>query len=394
MTLHGREVRRRSDTVTMMLCTSGATETPRPVERTFVVVLSPVDLSADLGLTVLWRSDVQRVMVSTFEAAVEVARVRPATMFVVGGLDPEDAAELLRRLRGNFATRQSALAVLCPVSALDQEEALRAAGANVVLPTPVDPEVWDGRLRPRRNPSVDQETSGWEAELRAISARESAILESVLDSILVLDQEGRIQEFNRAAEEAYGYTKAEVIGRMAEDTIVPPRLRETHRLGFLRRRTGGDDLGLNQRTETVALRADGREFPVELAVTAALDRGVKVYTVYLRDISERRRAEREAAAEHATLRILSDAASLAEAAAPLLETLCTAHGWDMGTIWMRDDDVGAVKCVSLWKAEGVEAPELEALAGDVFFPLGTGLVGHVSATAETLWVEDLARDGS
>src|SRR5438477_8641855 len=146
MTLHGREVRRRSDTVTMMLCTSGATETPRPVERTFVVVLSPVDLSADLGLTVLWRSDVQRVMVSTFEAAVEVARVRPATMFVVGGLDPEDAAEHLRRLRGNFATRQSALAVLCPVSALDQEEALRAAGANVVLPTPVDPEVWDGRL--------------------------------------------------------------------------------------------------------------------------------------------------------------------------------------------------------------------------------------------------------
>ena len=130
-------------------------------------------------------------------------------------------------------------------------------------------------------------------------------------------------------------------------------------LGFLRRQPGVDDLGLNRRTETVALRADGREFPVELAVTAALDRGVKVYTVYMRDISERKRIEREQAAEHATLRILSESASLAEAAAPLLETLCTAHGWDLGTIWVRDDNVGAVRCVSLWRAPGVQAPELD-----------------------------------
>jgi PAS domain S-box-containing protein len=152
-----------------------------------------------------------------------------------------------------------------------------------------------------------------------------------------------------------------------------------------------DDLGLNRRTETIALRADGREVAVELAVTAALDRGVKVYTVYMRDISERKRIEREQAAEHATLRILSESASLAEAAGPLLETLCTAHGWDLGTIWMRDDNVGAVRCVSLWRAPGVQAPELEALEGDVFFPVGTGLVGRVSRTGEALWVEDLAK---
>jgi two-component system, cell cycle sensor histidine kinase and response regulator CckA len=485
---------------TMMLCASGATAVPTAAETTVVVVLSPVDLSADLDLTVLWRSDIQRVMVATVEAAIEVARVRHATMFVVGGLAPQAAAAILRRLRAESATRASALAVLCSLADLDQEEALRAAGANVVLLTPVDPEVWDvrldrllrvpprrntripvrltvwsrrsadpepiegtmlnvsaggmlletsstlpvgtrfdlsfrlprdgsdvhavgrvvrevsdtpspregvefvvlrgdgrdriaayveGRRRPRRTANVEQETSEWEAELRAISSRESAILDSALDSILVLDQEGRIREFNSAAEHTFGYRKAEVVGRSAAETIVPQRLRETHRLGFVRRGPGVDDLGLNQRTETIALRADGRELPIELAVTAALDRGVKVYTVYIRDISERRRAERDAAAEHATLRILSGAASLAEAAAPLLDTLCTAHGWDLGTIWVRDDEVGAVRCVHLWKAEGVEAPELEALAGDVFFPVGAGLVGQVSASGETLWVENL-----
>jgi len=486
----------------MAMQASGATENPSPADRTFVVVISPVDVSGDLGLTVLWRSDVQRVMVTTVEAAIEVARVRHATMFVVGGIEPVVAGEWLRRLRADAATRNSALAALCPLDSLEQGESLRAAGANIVLPTPVDPEIWDARLdrllrvprrrstripvrltvwsrrsadpepiegvmlnvsangmlletaeplpvgtrfdlsfrlprdlsevhaigrvvrevaeveshrsgvefvvlradgreriaafvdgrrRPRRSLNAEQETSEFEAELRALSARESAILDSALDSILVLDQEGRIREFNSAAEETFGYRKAEVIGRPASETIVPPRLRESHRLGFLRRQPGVDDLGLNRRTETIALRADGREVPVELAVTAALDRGVKVYTVYMRDISERKRIEREQAAEHATLRILSESASLAEAAGPLLETLCTAHGWDLGTIWMRDDNVGAVRCVSLWRAPGVQAPELEALEGDVFFPVGTGLVGRVSRTGEALWVEDLTR---
>ena len=123
----------------MTLQAGGATENPSPSERTFVVVISPVDLSGELGLTVLWRSDVQRVMVTTVQAAIEVARVRHATMFVMGGFEPAVAAEGLRRLRADSVTRNSALAVLCPMSALDQEQSLRAAGANVILPTPVDP---------------------------------------------------------------------------------------------------------------------------------------------------------------------------------------------------------------------------------------------------------------
>ena len=486
----------------MTLATSDPTEETNPSESALVVVLSPVDVSEDLGLTVLWRSDVQRVMVATVDGAADVARVRPPKLVVVGGMEPGAAADAVRRLRADAATRGSSLAVLCPAGASDQEDALRAAGANVVLPVPVDPEIWDGRLeqllrvprrrsvripvrltvwsrrhvdpqpiegvmlnvsvhgmlleatlplpvgtrldlafrlprdlsdvqavgrvvrevadtpdpragvefmvlradgreriaafvegrrRTRRMGGAEAETSEWEAELRASNAREMAILDSALDSILILDQEGRIREFNRAAEQTFGYRKAEVIGRLAAETIVPPRLRVAHRLGVLHPRAGGDGLALNRRTETVAMRADGSEIPVELAVTAALDRGVNVYTVYLRDISDRRRAEREAAAEHALVRILSDSASLAEAAGPLLETLCTTYGWDLGTVWMRDDEAGAVRCAQLWRAAGVEAPELVALDRDVFFPVGAGLTGHVCATGETLWVEDLGQ---
>jgi len=487
----------------VMMSLGGATVETNVVERMVVIVLSPIDVSGDLGLTVLWRSDVQRVMVATVAAAIDVARVRRPTMVVVGGLEAAEAAACLQQLRADDATRPSALAVLCPASALDQEEALRTAGANVVLPTPVDPELWDGRLeqllrvprrravripvrisvwsrrtareepiegvmlnvsvngmlleateplpvgarldlsfrlprdladvqavgrvvrevsdatlprggvefmvlrgdgreriaafvegrrRPRRSVGGEQETSEWEAELRASSARESAILDSALDSIVIVDQEGRIREFNTAAERTFGYRKAEVTGRLAAETIVPPRLRDSHRLSFLRPREDASGLGLNRRTETVAQRADGTELPVELAVTMALDHGVPVYTVYLRDISDRRRAEREKAAEHATLRILSESSSLAEAAGPLLETLCTAHGWDLGTVWMRDDVAGAVRCLHLWRTGDLEVPELEALEGDVFFPVDAGLTGRVIATGEALWVEDLREE--
>ena len=91
------------------------------------------------------------------------------------------------------------------------------------------------------------------------SARESAILDSALDSIWSWTRRAH-REFNSAAEETFGYRKAEVISHRGR-TIVPPRLRESHRLGFLRRQPGVDDLGLNRRTETI-MRADGRELPV------------------------------------------------------------------------------------------------------------------------------------
>ena len=58
----------------------------------------------------------------------------PATMFVLGGLEPAVAAGALRRLRADAATRNSALAVLCPQSDLDQEDALRAAAPFPPMP--------------------------------------------------------------------------------------------------------------------------------------------------------------------------------------------------------------------------------------------------------------------
>ena len=106
----------------MGLQASGATENPSPSERVLVVVISPIDLSGDLGLTVLWRSDVQRVMVTTVEAAIESpACVPPPCSCWAGWLRPWRA-----RCGGCARTRpRGARSVLCPQSDLDQGGALR-----------------------------------------------------------------------------------------------------------------------------------------------------------------------------------------------------------------------------------------------------------------------------
>lgn len=128
------------------------------------------------------------------------------------------------------------------------------------------------------------------AALRQSEARKSAILDSALDCIMTIDHEGRITEFNPAAERTFGYRRHEVVGKELADVIVPPSLREQHRRGFARYLATGETRVLGRRVEMTALRADGTEFPVELAITRITLDGPPSFTGYLRDITERKRA--------------------------------------------------------------------------------------------------------
>jgi two-component system cell cycle sensor histidine kinase/response regulator CckA len=135
------------------------------------------------------------------------------------------------------------------------------------------------------------ERAQWETELRASEARKSAILETALDAVITMDPEGRIVEFNRAAEEMFGYDRADITGRTVADTIVPDSLSEAHHRGLARYLVTGEASVIGKRVELVGRRADGSEFPVELAVTTVqLDRR-RLFTAYLRDITARKQAE-------------------------------------------------------------------------------------------------------
>ena len=128
------------------------------------------------------------------------------------------------------------------------------------------------------------------AALGRSEARKAAILDSALDCILTIDHEGCITEFNRAAERTFGYRRDEVVGKELADVIIPPSLREQHRRGFARYLATGNARVLGKRVEMTAVRADGSEFPVELAITRIPTDGPPSFTGYLRDITERNRA--------------------------------------------------------------------------------------------------------
>ena len=128
---------------------------------------------------------------------------------------------------------------------------------------------------------------------KRVEARKAAILDSALDCIVTMDHEGCITEFNPAAERTFRFNRDEVIGKPLGDVIVPPAFREQHRRGFARYLATGEAHVLGKRIEMSAVRADGSEFPVELAITRIPMEGPPSFTGYLRDISDRKRAEEE-----------------------------------------------------------------------------------------------------
>ena len=132
-----------------------------------------------------------------------------------------------------------------------------------------------------------------EQAMRESEARKAAILDSALDCIVTVDHEGRISEFNPAAERTFGYRRDEVVGRLLADVIIPPPLREAHRRGLARYLATGEMRMLGSRIEMTAVGADGTEFPVELAITRIPLDGPPSFTGYLRDITARKKAEQE-----------------------------------------------------------------------------------------------------
>jgi PAS domain S-box-containing protein len=130
-----------------------------------------------------------------------------------------------------------------------------------------------------------------ERELRESESFKGSILEAALDCVVAMDADGRIIEFNPAAEKTFGHTREEVLGRKLVDVIIPPAMREAHRKGLAHFLATGEGPVLNKRIEVSALRADGSEFPAELAITCVTGPGAPIFTGYLRDISERRQAE-------------------------------------------------------------------------------------------------------
>ena len=126
--------------------------------------------------------------------------------------------------------------------------------------------------------------------------RKAGMLEAALDGIISIDHLGRIIEFNPAAELAFGRTRTEAIGRDFATLVLPERRREIHRRAMAHHvLPGATPVLIGRRIETVAIRADGAEFPVELSLSRLPASGPPVFTAFLRDITEQKQMVQELA---------------------------------------------------------------------------------------------------
>ena len=130
-------------------------------------------------------------------------------------------------------------------------------------------------------------------QLRKSEAMKAAIINSALDCVIVIDEESRVIGFNPMAEKTFGYSAAEAMGQRIGELIVPPHVRAQHEGGFKRYLTTGEALVLGRRVEVEGLRKDGGIIPVELAITEVKTESARLFTAYLRDLTQARNAASE-----------------------------------------------------------------------------------------------------
>jgi PAS domain S-box-containing protein len=175
-------------------------------------------------------------------------------------------------------------------SARDEGWRLRADGSRFfgeeVLTALRDP---DGHLRGFSR-VVHDVTARREADdaMRESESRMRMIVDTALDAVIAMDESGRIREWNAQAERMFGWPRREALGRTLADTVIPARYRESHLRGLARFLETGEGPVLNRRIEIEALRRDGSEVPVEIAISPVRRAGHYVFNAFLRDLSERR----------------------------------------------------------------------------------------------------------
>ncbi|MBL8484260.1 MAG: PAS domain S-box protein, partial [Rhodocyclaceae bacterium] len=224
----------------------------------------------------------------------------------------------------------------------------------------------------------DQATALTESE-----TRKGAILGAALDCILSFDEFGNVVEYNPSAERILGYTRSEAMQKPVVELLVPPqdRVEGCFNLAALLAHTQGVELG--KLVEMDVLRADASLFPAEVAITAVDVSGRKLYTAYLRDITERRRAARSLAESEQRHR------SVVENLQEIVFQTDSAACWTfLNPAW---EDVSQFGC-----AESLTLPLMQFIAAEDHAPLNAMFDALALGEQESASLELRlrARDGS
>lgn len=227
-----------------------------------------------------------RVTAGIFLAALVLITVFLATVFSKSIVNPvRQLARAVRNVRSG--TQQEAV----KVSSVDEIAELATAFNEM-----------NGRLQ--------HSQSNIEAQLHQLQESEDRtklITQASLDAIVVMNDHYEVVEWNPAAEQIFQWTRAEAVGTHVSSLIVPPRLSATFERELEEYLTTPHAKVPGRRTETIAQRKGGEEFPIELSLRSMRYGGSFLYFAYIRDISRERKAAAESVRLAAVLRDSADA---------------------------------------------------------------------------------------
>ena len=155
-----------------------------------------------------------------------------------------------------------------------------------------------------------------EEEVTSSEERYRVIVEAASDAVISMDESGGIQLANPATARIFGYDPVELIGKPLT-VLMPEFMRKLHEAGFRRYLATGERHLNWQGTEVTALRKTGQEFPVEVSFGEMTSDGHKVFTGFIRDISEKKRAEEQLRQAQEDLARVTRVVALGELAAAI-----------------------------------------------------------------------------
>jgi two-component system, sensor histidine kinase and response regulator len=129
--------------------------------------------------------------------------------------------------------------------------------------------------------------------LGASEERLRLIINTAMDAVITVNAEGLITNWNSEAEEIFGWSAKEALSRKLSELIMPRQYQGDHDRDLQRFLGTGGELTARQRTETTAQHRDGNEFPVEMAISPVRFDGEWIFSIFIRDIRERKRTQKE-----------------------------------------------------------------------------------------------------
>jgi two-component system, LuxR family, sensor kinase FixL len=207
-----------------------------------------------------------------------------------------DGLETAKRIRGD--ERSARTPIIFMTAFVDDFRLAEgyAHGAVDYMQTPVVPEVLRAKVKVFAD--LFHMTEELHRQRNAEAARQNAerirlVLDSSLDAVVTIDEQGRVTGWNPQSTTTFGWTREETIGRDLADLVIPERYRAAHRRGLSHFLATGEGPLLNRRLELAATRRDGVEIPIELTISPLPLPDRYEFSAFIRDITERKSAEEQ-----------------------------------------------------------------------------------------------------